>query len=370
MGTVISGLPNDLSEVEGALVRSRLLHAYEELCSNKQTSVPYIIVGDEDAVSKITSNKFSSNEDADPSKVNSETFQALICPPSYTFEQLVLPADILNEISSAIQILKVERLVFDTWGLRAIEPNPKTALNFYGPPGTGKTLAAHAIASALGKKILVASYAEIESKYHGDGPKNVKAIFSAAEHEDAVLFIDEADSLLSRRLTNVTQGSEQAINSMRSQLLINLEQFHGVVIFSTNLVQNYDKAFETRIHHIKFPMPDCSARKIIWQKHLPDALPLTEDVSVDRLAEEVDDVCGRDIKNAVIQAAVEAALHGTEVSYDMLHKHIIRIKETRIKTDSRKAGRPCTEEEKKELERKVKLAIQKKEIAFEEEDNG
>jgi SpoVK/Ycf46/Vps4 family AAA+-type ATPase len=92
-------------------------------------------------------------------------------------------------------------------------------------------------------KIIEASYAHIKSMYHGEGPKNVEALFYAAQAQNAILFIDEADSLLSRRLTNVNQGSEQAINSMRSQLLICLERFKGVVIFATNLVQNYDPAF-------------------------------------------------------------------------------------------------------------------------------
>ena len=82
------------------------------------------------------------------------------------------------------------------------------------------------------------SYADIESKYHGDGPKNLKSIFYAAERDKAVLFIDEADSLLSKRLTSINTGSEQAINSMRSELLICLEKFEGIVIFATNIVES------------------------------------------------------------------------------------------------------------------------------------
>ncbi len=65
-------------------------------------------------------------------------------------------------------------------------------------------------------------------------------------------FFDEADSLLSKRLTSVSQGSEQAINSMRSQLLICLEEFRGIVIFATNLVINYDQAFLTRLISVEF----------------------------------------------------------------------------------------------------------------------
>ncbi|GAB4202800.1 MAG: hypothetical protein OHK0022_26360 [Roseiflexaceae bacterium] len=256
-------------------------------------------------------------------------YQAIF--PRYTFDQLVLPNAVMEDLLAAIEVIRVEPLVFGTWGLSAIEPFPRTALNFYGPPGTGKTLAAHAIAHYLGRTILCASYADIESKYHGDGPKNVVAVFQAAQRDNAVLFIDEADSLLSRRLTSVNQGSEQAINSMRSQLLLSLEQFRGVAIFATNLVQNYDQAFETRVRHIRFTLPDEAARYAIWHKHLPPQLPLDNDVSVEQLAADVTDICGRDIKHAVIDAAVRSAWRGQNlVTYNDLVAAIKRIKAARV----------------------------------------
>ena len=235
--------------------------------------------------------------------------------PRMTFEMLQLPDSVLKEIEHAIKRIELEREIFEDWGLYAIMPNPVCALSFYGAPGTGKTLAADAIASHLGKKIIRASYADIESKYHGEGPKNVEAIFRAAENQDALLFIDEADSLLSKRLTNVTQGSEQAINSMRSQILICLERFHGIVIFATNLVVNYDKAFVSRLTGIEFKLPDAQMRERIWRAHLyPDSkakvqlkIPLADDVDLAELAKAYE-VCGREIRNAEVNACVEARM--------------------------------------------------------------
>jgi ATP-dependent 26S proteasome regulatory subunit len=206
--------------------------------------------------------------------------------------------------------------VFNEWGLYEIQPHPSTSLSFYGPSGTGKTMAAEAIANKLGKKILKVSYADVESKYHGEGPKMVKAIFLAAANNDAVLFFDEADSLLSKRLTSVSQGSEQAINSMRSQLLICLEEFRGIVIFATNLVVNYDQAFLTRLISVEFKNPDEKTRKTIWDVHIrpledgkPHQLniPLADDVNTDELAQNYD-FAGREIRNAVVSACVSAAL--------------------------------------------------------------
>ena len=189
------------------------------------------------------------------------------------------------------------------------------------------------MASYLKKSILLASYAQIESKYVGDGSKNVEAVFYAAERDGAILFIDEADSLLSRRLIDVTQGAEQAINSMRSQLMICLEHYKGVVIFSTNLVENYDRAFETRMRHVMFPMPDEESRRRIWKRHLPKEFPQAEDVVVERLA-SIDDVCGRDIKNAVIGAALRAARGRRNiVHFTELEQAINRIKAARINRD-------------------------------------
>ncbi|WP_208821801.1 ATP-binding protein [Tolypothrix sp. PCC 7910] len=279
----------------------------------------------------------------------------------------MVPEQVKEDLLLAVDLIELETQVFDIWGLRKIEPFPRTALNFYGKPGTGKTLAAHAIASKINRPILVASYAQIESMYHGEGPKNVEAIFFAAERDNALLFIDEADSLLSKRLTNVTQGSEQAINSMRSQLLICLERFRGVVIFSTNLVENYDKAFETRVRNINFPLPDQPCRQEIWKRHLPTQLPLATDVTYERLA-EVEDVCGRDIKNAVLDAAMRVARKGKGiVELSDLLDSIERIKAARIsdKSDSKK----LSPEDEFKISEKIKTSLSNKEQQTNASDN-
>lgn len=249
--------------------------------------------------------------------------------PAYSFDRVILPDEVKEKIEEALSILQYEEKVFGDWGLYEIQPKPSSSMSFFGPPGTGKTMAAEAISQKLGKKILKVSYADVESKYHGEGPKMVKAIFLAAERDDAVLFFDEADSLLSKRLTNVSQGSEQAINSMRSQLLICLEEFKGIVIFATNLVLNYDHAFLTRLISVEFVNPDYETRKKIWDVHIKPNndgkshklnIPLGEDVDTSELAQKYDFV-GREIRNAVISACISAAMKGnnTVVQKDFIN---------------------------------------------------
>lgn len=237
--------------------------------------------------------------------------------PHFSFEQVILPEKTITQIIEAVGIIEVETKVFDEWGLRSIIPTATSAISFYGAPGTGKTMAAEAIAQKLGKKILKATYADIESKYHGEGPKMVKAIFRSAERDNAILFLDESDSLLSKRLTNVSDGSGQAINSMRSQLLISLETFRGIVIFATNLVINYDKAFVSRLINIEFPQPDEKCREKIWRQHLVGGensqlrIPLGSEIDFGLLARDYD-FCGRDIRNSVKSACVTVALEKRE----------------------------------------------------------
>jgi len=371
----VQGLANKISESEKSLFQSRISIALNQLIEKEGIDdiniTIYISSKFKDTQEQnrfINGNSLSksSNNDNDLS-VEERARRYKAVKPLFDFEQLIVPEQVKEDLFLAVDLVELETQVFDTWGLREIEPFPRTALNFYGKPGTGKTLAAHAIASKINRPILVASYAQIESMYSGEGPKNVEAIFFAAERDNALLFVDEADSLLSKRLTNVTQGSEQAINSMRSQLLICLERFRGVVIFSTNLVENYDKAFETRVRNIKFPLPDKASRQEIWKRHLPTKLPLATNVSCEKLA-EVEDVCGRDIKNAVIDAAMRVARKGKNiVELSNLLDSIERIKTARIKDepDSEK----LSPEEEAKITEKVKAALDNQEQETKASDN-
>lgn len=348
---VLEGVPGNLPEDAAAVFRSRVMSAYEAMAAKTGMKKCSRITIGFDSSPADRPKRGAAGDDESSVEERAERFRAM--PPLYDFGFLALPDDLLDDIMAAIDIINVEARVFDEWGLRAIEPFPKTALNFYGPPGTGKTLAAHAVAKRLGRPIICADYSQIESKFHGDGPKNMDALFHAAARDGAVLFIDEADSLLSKRLTNVTQGSEQAINSLRSQLLICLERFRGVVIFATNLVENYDRAFETRVRHIRFAMPDAVCRRRIWAAHLPESLPRASCVCLDSLG-EIEDICGRDIKNAVIDTAVRAARAGSDaVTLADLSGAVERIKAGRME----KSGQILDADEKADAEERIKTML-------------
>lgn len=231
--------------------------------------------------------------------------------PKYSLDQVVLPSETRKDILDALKIIKCKDVIYKEWGFEDIDPVPRSVLNFYGEPGTGKTMTAHAVANYLNKKILLLNYAEIESKYVGEAPKNLQKAFDTAKETDAVLFFDEADSFLGKRIQNVTAGSDQALNSLRSQMLILLEEFSGVIIFATNLVNNFDTAFESRIlRHLYFGLPNKEARKTILEKMIPAKLPKDDsftDAAFFEASEKIEGFSGREIKNAVLDMLLEKA---------------------------------------------------------------
>ena len=225
--------------------------------------------------------------------------------PRRTFDDVVLPVTTLRALNHALALVRKHDLIFHQWGLAERHSTGLgLAFHFAGPPGTGKTICAEALAYALGKRLLVVRYAELESRWVGQTAKHVANVFRAAEREDAVLFFDEADAIAGRRFTSVSAAYEREANAIVNVLLHELETFPGVVIFATNLAANIDPAFERRIRtHILFEMPNEEERERIWRVQLhARKTPLADDVDFRALAEEYPR-SGGDIKNAVLKAA-------------------------------------------------------------------
>lgn len=128
-------------------------------------------------------------------------------------------------------------------------------LLFYGPPGTGKSELARYIADRLDREIICKRVSDLQSKYVGEGEKNIKYAFQEAEAEEAILVIDEADSLLFSR--------ERAVRSWEisftNEFLTQMERFRGILICTTNRMKDLDDASIRRFNHkLKFDylLPD------------------------------------------------------------------------------------------------------------------
>lgn len=235
--------------------------------------------------------------------------------PRRRLTDLVLNPTTERQLKTALAKIQYHDKLYHEWGLETIHPEGRSvAINLYGPPGTGKTFAAEGIADYLQSKIIRIDYASIESRFVGDTPKNIASAFEAARSTSSVLFFDEADSVLSRRATNITQAADYGVNVSRSTLLLQLDSFEGVVLFATNLATNYDPAFVRRIlAHVYFPMPDEAALIRLWSYHLPAQMPLDATVTPEALASRSVGLSGGDVLNVVILAAAAAVERGESV---------------------------------------------------------
>lgn len=257
----------------------------------------------------------------------------------HDLSKIILAPDAKLDIFAGINRIVKKDLFEATWHLSQIEPRAnRAALGFYGPPGTGKTLTAAAVAKTLGKKLLQVDYSQIISKYPGDTAKHIKAAFETARAEKAVIFWDEADALVSRRidLTSSTEDCNPGINQNRAALLTALDRFDGVAIFATNLFQNYDEAFLRRIaQHVEFKLPDAPMRLALYKQHLPanNNTSITGD-EWKALADRSKGLSGGDILNVTLNAINLASLAEDpadwKLTYDLMLCQVHAILHTKL----------------------------------------
>lgn len=239
--------------------------------------------------------------------------------PRWSLDDIILSDAVKAQILDVATYAENSYRVFELWGFKNTHKfSRRIGINLYGAPGTGKTMAAHAIAKNLGRKILIVNYADIESKFVGETPKNIRKAFEAAKKSDSILFFDEADAILSKRVTNMTQAVDVSVNQTRSVMLMLMNEFQDFIIFATNFIENFDSAFMRRISvHVKFELPDEECRKKIWQMYIPKELP--NNIDVEEIAKKFDGISGSDIANAMLNSAFKAA----RLKLDSLDKKIV-----------------------------------------------
>lgn len=238
--------------------------------------------------------------------------------PLFTLADLILPETTQTALLDFLAYRKHEARIFNEWGLAKTHQHQRqTAINLYGLPGTGKTMAAHAVAHELGMPLIMVNYAELESKYVGETSKNIARLFADAQQQGAIIFFDEADAILSRRVSNMSNSTDVSVNQTRSVMLTLMNQHDGLIIFTTNFIENYDPAFMRRIlAHIHFTLPDQPCRVRLWHQYIPAELPHSVDIPM--LAAFSEGLSGSDISNCVLKAAMSAARQNA-LTLDAVH---------------------------------------------------
>jgi adenylate kinase family enzyme len=185
------------------------------------------------------------------------------------WEDLVVPYHLWDDLNDISKWLEHEHDIRSRWNLdRLIKPGYRCLL--YGPPGTGKTLAACLLGKKHGKDVYRIDLSMIVSKYIGETEKNLAKIFDRAQHQNWILFFDEADALFGKR-TDSNSSNDRHANQEVAYLLQRIEDFPGMIILATNLKDNLDEAFFRRFQSVlNFPMPDQQLRQRLWQQMIPE----------------------------------------------------------------------------------------------------
>ncbi len=247
--------------------------------------------------------------------------------PHFCWEDVVLPQMQKKLMQQACNHIRYQHRVYQEWGFsQKIGYGKGLSILFAGAPGTGKTMCAQVIARELNMEIYKINISQIVSKYIGETEKNLQAVFHEARNSNCILFFDECDAIFGKR-SDVKDAHDRNANVEVAYLLQQIEDYDGVCLLATNLVQNIDAAFMRRITYVvHFPFPEPPQRKEIYLRTLPKGAPVDEDVDWDFIAEKFE-LSGGHIKNIVLGAAFMAA--GEDQPINMRHVLTAAVNEMR-----------------------------------------
>ena len=239
--------------------------------------------------------------------LKSKSDHNLIKSDSFPEKTLIYNTAEQNQINELSSILSADRFNEVQNRLRTTGMRIGFCSLFYGSPGTGKTETVYQIARATGRDILRVDVV-------GESEQNMKKLFDRYRNicKDStlapILFFNEADAVLGVRMEGTTRAVDKMENSIQNIILQEMESLEGIMIATTNLTSNLDKAFERRfLYKIQFNRPTVDAQIKIWQA----MLPLLTEKEAHTISSQFD-LSGGEIENIIRKYTVNAILSGKE----------------------------------------------------------
>ena len=206
--------------------------------------------------------------------------------------------------------------------MRATGMRPGFSCLFYGGPGTGKTETVVQLAHATGREIIQVNVANLRNMYVGESEKNTQRVFDdykeRMEESDVIpiLLFNEADGIFGNRYTGINDSVNQMENTIQNIILQNMETFEGILIATTNLTDNFDKAFERRfLFKIHFDKPKADVRKQIWMSVLPKLTPDEAAILASRYV-----FTGAMIENVARRLTIDEVLYDRPTTLDTIKR--------------------------------------------------
>jgi len=239
--------------------------------------------------------------------------------PSTTLDDVVLHPKTRETLNNVVK--QVDKDVFKKlkeWGIKDKRKGIDARIIFYGAAGTGKTMTAVSLAKTLKRPILSFDCSKILSMYVGESEKNVRKIFddfkdlSKKAKVEPILLLNEADQFLSARSEGAGSSADKMHNQMQNIFLEQIEKFEGILIATTNLLGNIDKAFSRRFNYkIEFKKPGRKQRLRLWQFMLPEGADYDESFDMKLLAQH--ELTGGQINLIIKNTAYKVAVRDESV---------------------------------------------------------
>lgn len=246
--------------------------------------------------------------------VETDTEQEVGHVPDETWDDIVLPDDVEERVQDRILRPLENPGVYESVGL-GIE----SGVMLEGAPGTGKTLLARVIAGEHDAEFYSVAISDITDKYYGNSEDNVRDVFDQARNTDgsAIIFLDEADSLLQDRDTMYTNEATRRVVNEFLQQMDGMEPLENVMVLgATNRYDALDPAV-TRPgrfgERISLGEPDLAAREEILKVHARDG-NFADDIDYAAIAEQATDLVGADLRDLVDEARWNAVRHADDVN--------------------------------------------------------
>jgi SpoVK/Ycf46/Vps4 family AAA+-type ATPase len=205
-------------------------------------------------------------------------------------------------------------------------------LLFYGPPGTGKSELARYIGNKLDREVISKRLSDILSPFVGMAEKNIRSAFDEAEREEAILVIDEADSLIFSRKKAIRSWE----SSQTNEFLTAMERFKGILICTTNMIKEIDNASIRRFNFkIKFDCLEPEGNVIFYNKLLFPLIKTPINADIIKLLRRIENLAPGDFKTVRDRFAfypqeelghqvfVEALTEEAEIKYNHNNKRCI-----------------------------------------------
>ena len=185
---------------------------------------------------------------------------------------------------------------------------------FYGDPGTGKTETVYQLARTTGRDIIMVDVSKLKSMWVGESEKNLKALFSKyrkvvrESKVTPILLFNEADAIFGIRQSGAERAIDKMENTFQNIILQEMEDLQGIMIATTNLSENFDKAFERRfLYKVRFDKPTAKVKAQIWKSMMPEL----SDVDAQYLSGKFE-LSGGQIENIVRKKTIQSILQGKE----------------------------------------------------------